>query len=207
MATLERLGVGGLTIVIQAGGSSTRIGRDKGLIQFQGLPLVEYVLRQVDGLGDDRILISNQPEKYRQFGLPVYEDVLPGTGSLGGLYSAIYYAPQDYCLVLACDMPFVNRPLLEHMIGISTGFDAVVPNLGEGSYFEPFRAIYRKTCLHAIRNALDAGKRRMICFFDDVDVCVLEPEEIKRFDYDARSFFNINTQEDLEQAETLARQK
>ena len=54
----------------------------------------------------------------------------------------------------------------------------------------------------AIRNALDVGKRRMISFFDEVDVCVLGPEEIKRFDCNAGSFFNINTQEDLEQAET-----
>ena len=203
MAKPEGLRVEGLTIVIQAGGSSTRIGKDKGLILFQEVPLVKYILHQVQGLADEVILISNQPRRYRDVGFVVYRDVYPGRGALGGLYSAIYHAREETCLVLACDMPFVNRSLIKYMIDLAPGFDAVVPKLDIGDYFEPFRAVYRKSCLGPIEAALDRGKQRVISFFDDVNVRIVKRVEIERFDPESRSFININTAEDLERAELL----
>lgn len=194
----------GLTVVIQAGGQSTRMGRDKGLVMFDGVRLVEYILNQVRGFGDDTILITNEPKGYVDLGLPIYEDVVRDKGALGGLYSAIDRSPQEWCLVLACDMPFVRLPLLQYMVGISGKYDAVVPKPGEPPQFEPFRALYRKTCLSAIDDALNRGRKRVISFFDGVRCRIVEQAEIHPFDPDGHSFFNINTRDDLAEAESIA---
>lgn len=201
-----------MSIVIQAGGKSSRMGRDKALLPLRDKPLIQHILDQVGGLGADTIIIANQPGDYGHFGVPVYADIYPDTGALGGLYTAIYHAPQPYCLVLACDMPFVNRPLLEHLIALAPGHDAVVPRLkaAHGAarsnelFAEPFRAVYNKACLEPVRAALDAGKRRVISFFDQVNIRFVDWPEIEQFDPQARSFFNVNTPEDLAEAERIA---
>ena len=200
-----------LSVVLQAGGQSSRMGRDKGLVLFQGKPLLQFILDQVADLGKETIIISNRPADYQQFGLPIFGDVYPDVGALGGLYSAIHYATQPYCLVLACDMPFVNRSLLDHFLILAASHEAVIPRLSPpgkvGKVFaEPFRAIYNKSCLQPIQTAIENGQRRIISFFDDVDIRFVERPEIEQFDPQVRSFFNINTPDDLAEAERLAQE-
>lgn len=180
------------------------MGRDKGLVPFMGVPLTQYILDQIQGLGTETIIISNNPVAYAQFGLPVFEDVYKNVGALGGVYSALYHAKHEYCLLLACDMPFINRPLLDYLIELSPGYDAVIPRLQKKEFAEPFRAVYRKTCLRPIEKAIKSGDRRIIHFFDQVNIRFVDLPEIKRFDPQARSFFNINTPQDLAEAQRIA---
>ncbi len=180
------------------------MGQDKGLLPLAGVPLIEHVLLQVAGLSDEAMLITNRPDEYRHFGVPMRMDVRPGTSALGGLYTALHYATRDCILVLSCDMPFVSRPLLEHILDLAPGWDAVVPRLGESDRIEPLRALYRKSCVQPIVDALDAGRRRVISFFGDVKVRYVEIEEIKCFDPAGGTFFNINTLADLAAARELA---
>jgi molybdopterin-guanine dinucleotide biosynthesis protein A len=184
-----------VTVVINAGGKSTRMGTDKALLEIAGRTMIERIVEQTAGLGEP-IIITNTPERYAHLGLPTFADVLPGKGALGGLYTAIQAAAQPYALVLACDMPFVNRPLLEYMISLAPNFEAVVPRLnGEA---EPFRALYSKACLDPIRRALEAGKMRVISFFPDMNLRWLEEDEIRQFDPELLTFMNCNTPEELE---------
>jgi molybdopterin-guanine dinucleotide biosynthesis protein A len=192
------------SVVIQAGGQSKRMGSDKGLLPFGKGTLIEYILGQIEGVGAEQIIISNNPEDYSRFGLPVFTDALPGKGALGGIYSAIYHAKHSHILLLACDMPFVNLKLVEYLLGLALEHDVVVPVLNEGEFAEPFRAVYSKACLQAIQTALDLNRRRVISFFDDVDVHFVREDVIHRFDPDERSFFNVNTPEDLEKALLLS---
>ena len=193
-----------LSIVIQAGGKSSRMAQDKGLVEFRGMPLTQYILDQVQDLGDETIIISNHPESYQQFGLPIFADVIEGFGALGGLYSAIYHAAHEFCLVLAVDMPFINRPLLKHLLQLSPEHDAVIPRLKQTEFAEPFRAVYKKSCLEAIKSSIDGGRRKVISFFDEVDIRFVERAEVEKFDPKLKSFFNINTPQDLAEAERLA---
>ena len=192
------------SIAILAGGESRRMGQDKGLIPLLGIPLVQRVLLQVECLSDEMMLLTNRPNEYGSFGVPMKGDVLPGTGPLGGLYSALHYATSGCILALSCDMPFVCVPLLEHMLSLAPGCDAVVPRLGGSRRVEPLRAVYSKRCMEPIANALDAGQRRMISFFDLVNVRYVEIDEIERFDPGAGTFFNVNTPDDLNHARDLA---
>ncbi|HNB51646.1 MAG TPA: molybdenum cofactor guanylyltransferase [Anaerolineales bacterium] len=201
----------GISLVLQAGGKSTRMGRDKALVSFQGMTMIEYILQQTKGLTQDTIVITNTPEDYRFLNLPLFPDVIPDWGALGGLYTAIACAPQETCLVLACDMPFVNRPLLEHLLALLPGHDAAIPHLDPTgnqmpAFAEPFRAVYRKSCLTPIQTAIETGQRRIISFFHAVNIRFVNRGELEQFDPELRTFFNVNTPEDLEQAERIARQ-
>jgi len=187
-----------LTVAILAGGKSSRMGTDKSFVRVLGRPLIEDVLAQVAGIGAETIIITNRVDDYRTLGLPLFTDVLPDKGALGGIYTALHSSSQPHTLCVACDMPFVVRPLLDYLISLIPEADAIVPRLnGEA---EPFRAIYSRVCLSPIRAALDAGKMRVISFFPDVRVRFVDEPEIDRFDPQHLSFFNVNTPEDLEQA-------
>jgi len=190
-----------LTVAILAGGKSSRMGTDKSFVRVLGRPLIEDVLAHVAGIGAEIIIVTNRPEDYRYLGLPLFTDVLPDKGALGGIYTALHSSSQPHTLCVACDMPFVVRPLLDNLISLIPEGDAIIPRLnGEA---EPFRAIYSQACLAPIRAALDAGKMRVISFFPDVRVRFVDEPEIDRFDPQHLSFFNVNTPEDLEQARRL----
>lgn len=193
-----------VSVVIQAGGQSVRMGADKGLVELRGKPLVRWIIDQTDGIAAETLIISNHSASYAQFGLPVHHDILPGIGALGGLYTAIHWAKYDHIFVLACDMPFINPALLRFMLTRIATYDVLIPALDDQFMLEPFRALYRKRCEQPIHDAIQAGKRRAISFFPEVAVQILPFKEISRFDPDGISFFNINTPEDLQQAEILA---
>ncbi len=178
------------------------MGTDKAFVRVLGRPLIEDILAQLSGLGTETILITNRPDDYAYLGVPLFGDVRPGTGALGGLYSAVDCATQPHVLCVACDMPFVVRPLLDHLLSLIPEGDAIVPRLaGEA---EPFRAVYSRACRPAMAAALDADKRRVISFFPDVRVRWVDEAELDRFDPQHLSFFNVNTPADLETARRLA---
>ena len=193
-----------VSIAILAGGESRRMGEDKGMLPILGIPLVERVLLQVESLSDMLMLVTNQPDEYKRFGVPMCADLHPRMGPLGGLSTALNYATYDYMLLLSCDMPFISLPLLKYMFELSPEWDAVVPRLGDSKRIEPLRAVYSKSCIEPIAIALNAGKRRMVSFFDSVDVRYIEIDEIERFDPGAGTFFNVNTPADLAAAIDMA---
>ncbi len=191
-----------LTVALIAGGQSSRMGTDKAFVRVTARPLIEDILAQVNELGAETIIITNRPDNYRYLGLPLFGDVLPDLGALGGLYTALHSATQPHVLGLACDMPFIARPLLDYLIALRADADVVIPRLnGEA---EPFRAVYARACLGPIRAALDAHRRRVISFFPEVRVRFVDESEVDRFDPAHRTFFNINTPEDLETARRMA---
>jgi molybdopterin-guanine dinucleotide biosynthesis protein A len=194
-----------LTVAILAGGRSSRMGTDKAFVRVLGRPLIELVLEQVRGVGGETLIVTNQPEPYAYLGLPLFGDVLPGKGALGGVYSALSAATRPYVACTACDMPFLSRPLLDYLASLRREADVVVPRLGGEA--EPFRSIYSRACLAPIRAALDAGRMRVVSFYPDVRVRFVEEPEIDHFDPRHVSFFNVNRPEDLEAARQLAEQQ
>ena len=195
----------GLTVAIMAGGKSLRMGTNKSFVTLLGKPMIEHLLAKVSGLGQEKtILITNQPESYAHLNLPMYRDVLPEKGSLGGIYTALHYSTTPYTLVLACDMPFVNPALLGYMIELTGGdsFDVIVPQV-EG-YPEGLHAIYAKTCKTPIHTRLEAGQLKVMGFYSEVRVRNLDESEYQQFDTQGLSFFNVNTPEQLQRAQEIA---
>lgn len=194
-----------ITLSIQAGGESRRMGRDKALMPFLGRPLILQVMERLAAFADEVIITTNQPADYTFLGLPLFADLQPGRGALGGLYTAINAAKHPLVAVVACDMPFASRALFEYErdLLVESGADVVISSTAEG--LEPLHAVYRRaTCLPAIQDALAAGEWKLIAWFPNVKVRTLTPEETARHDPQGLAFLNLNTPEDFRQAERLA---
>ncbi len=190
-----------VSVAIQAGGRSERIGRDKALVPLAGRPLIVHILERSAPLGDEVLVTTNSPDAYAFLGVRLVADERPGAGALAGLQTALRAARHDVVLVLACDLPFVCVPLLEHMLGLAAQADAVVPRWrGE---LEPLHAVYRRTCLPAIDLALAEGRQRMISFLPAIRATIIEEDQVAVFDPLGLTFFNINTPDDLQTAERI----
>jgi molybdopterin-guanine dinucleotide biosynthesis protein A len=210
-----------LTVLILAGGASSRMGSDKAWLLVDGQPLVERLAWRVLPLAGEIIFSTQQPERYTYLidGLPVpaqaVADAYPGSGPLAGLHAGLSAASQELTLALATDMPLVNLALLSHMAGLANGYDVVMPRLpvmdresgAQPRYqdrselgLEPLHAIYRRSCLPAVEARLAAGQRRLVSFLPDVRVRDVWPEEIADYDPQFLSFLNLNTPGEWERA-------
>jgi len=194
-----------LTVCIQAGGQSSRMGEDKALKTFLGRPLIQRVIERLSLVADELIVTTNRPEDYTFLNLRLVPDLKPGRGALGGLYTAIASAAHPIVAVVACDMPFASAKLIEagSKLLIEEEADVVIAKSDEG--YEPLHALYRRaTCLPAIEAAIDADQWKVIAWFPQVKVRVLTPDEIKRYDTLGLAFWNVNTPEEFAEAERIS---
>jgi molybdopterin-guanine dinucleotide biosynthesis protein A len=197
-----------LSIAIQAGGESRRMGNDKALMPFLGRPLIQRVIDRLSPIADELIVTTNNPEAYRFLGLPLFPDLAPGRGALGGLYTALNAASQPLVAVVACDMPFVCADLLAALRDalLSSDKDIAIPRANGG--LEPFHAVYRReTCLPHIQTALEEDKWRVDAWFAKVDTYFFDQQRLLAYDSDLLCFSNVNTSDELAEAEQLALQK
>jgi molybdopterin-guanine dinucleotide biosynthesis protein A len=191
-----------VTGVILAGGKSRRMGRDKAFLPFGKGLLIERVIEVMQQVvTDDVILITNTPEQYQRFGLPMFSDVIPEAGSLGGIYSGLTYAKTPYSLCLACDMPFVKPEFLCFLCDTAAEADVVIPRNAED--FQPLCAVYSQVCREPIRQKIEAGRLKITGFFDQVRVRVIEGEPLTRYDPQDLMFFNANTPEEYAKAQHM----
>ena len=158
-----------VSVAVLAGGQSKRMGQDKAFLEVGGQRVIDRVLAQVKPLTDDLFIGTNSPEKYKEFGLRLVPDIYPDKAALGGIYSAIAAARYARVLIVACDMPFLNVGLLQHLIELAPTADVIAP-LIEPPQPETLHAVYGKNCLPAIEPRLRANKLRVIGFFEAVSV-------------------------------------
>ena len=198
-----------LTLAIQAGGKSSRMGQDKGITLLSGKPLIVHVLERLKPIADEILVTTNQPNNYQFLELPLIPDQYTDRGALGGLYTALAAAHYPLVAVVACDMPFANANLFNTSIQIllHTNADAVIPRSING--LEPLHAVYRKdTCLQAVKKAIDDEQWKLISWHANVSSIVEIPfEKVTQLDPDGRAFFNVNTPEDLHFAENIINRK
>ena len=196
----------GVSGIVLAGGLSRRLGRDKAVEPIGGEPLIARCVGRLSAVADEIIVVVNGIERGEQLPLPsncgVAVDVYADSGSLGGIFSGVSAMGNEWGVVVACDMPFLNIALLKHMLSLREGFDAVVPVLDGRP--EPTHALYSKACLPHIERRLQAGDLKIARFFDDVSVRYVSQEDVDAHDPDHLSFFNVNTQSDLDRALALA---
>lgn len=192
--------------IILAGGRSRRLGRDKAVELFGGQPLIRRAIDRVAPLTGEIVVVVADSARGKALPLDadhrVAVDIYPDGGSLGGIFSGLSAAANNWGLVVACDMPFLNPRLLEYMLARRGDCDAVVPQPGD--FPEPTHALYSRACLPHIEARLQAGDLKISGFFDEVRVRYLEEGEVRQFDPDLLSFFNVNSPEDLARAHALA---
>lgn len=194
-----------VTVAILAGGQSRRMGTDKSFVLVDGKPLIQHVIERASQLDTPLILIANDVERYRQWGLPVYPDVIPGAGSLGGLYTALIHSTTDYTLCLACDMPQINPAVLQYLITLMGKNDAIVPRLNNTP--QSLHAIYHRRCLTVMDAHIQQGRLKISEMFDALNTRFVDEDELRPLDPECTSFVNLNTPVDLEQFAGIAARK
>jgi molybdenum cofactor guanylyltransferase len=167
------------------GGRSSRMGRDKALLPFDGDTFVEHIGREIR-LAAGSVMLIGPPGRYP---LPGYPDLMPENGPLGGVFTALHYSSTDWNLIVACDMPYVTRELFEHLFRAAETRDAdcVVP-ARPGGALEPLCAIYHRRLAAA---ALSAINRKSLKMHDFVSGLKMSVEYFE----DPSPFANINTPE------------
>jgi molybdopterin-guanine dinucleotide biosynthesis protein A len=189
--------------VVLAGGQSRRLSQDKSLLQIDGRWILESVVQKLSSLTQDLLIVAANGDKLDRLGARVVPDVQTGRGPLVGILTGLEAMRHSRGVFVACDMPLLNLGLLRYMILVSEGHDVVMPRIGE--YIEPLHAVYHRSCLPHIVDALDRGQHRPASFLGQVCVRYVEQREIETFDPRHLSFFNINTPDDLREATCLLR--
>ncbi len=183
-----------VTAIILAGGRSSRMGRNKALLEIGGERIVDRTVSLFKSLFKEVILVTNTPDEYAYLDVRTVTDLYPGKGSLGGIYTGISYASYDYSFIASCDMPFLNSELIEFIISLKGNYDLVVPKLRDG--YEPLHAVYSKNCLKPIETVMDKGDLRIIGFYSEVKIREVSEEELAPFISAPSPFININTPEE-----------
>ena len=191
-----------VTGVIQAGGKSTRMGgHPKALLELGGRRIIERVVDAVAPVVDDVLVVTNTPDLYAFLGLPMVADVYPERGSLGGIFSGLAAAAGEAAFTVACDMPFLHREVVRLVVARAAEGDVVIPRIGE--QLETMHAVYGKACLPHIEARLQAGRLKIVGFFESVRVVEIGETEIAHYRTPHVAFMNVNTPEELERARAL----
>ncbi|MBI1920631.1 MAG: bifunctional molybdenum cofactor guanylyltransferase MobA/molybdopterin-guanine dinucleotide biosynthesis adaptor protein MobB [Geobacter sp.] len=200
---METAKIDDITGIILVGGQSRRMGRDKALLRVGGSPLYARVLETFASAFKRVILVGDRPERFGDRNIAIVPDLYPGS-ALGGLYTGLYHAETERVFVAPCDIPFPNEGIIRHLCRISAGYDAVVPETGQG--MEPLFAVYAKSCLGPMKELLDEDNFRIYDFYPKVRMKYVPNEELQRLDPDGTAFLNLNTPDDIlrmEQGETM----
>jgi molybdopterin-guanine dinucleotide biosynthesis protein MobB len=190
-----------VSLALLAGGQSIRLGEDKVFATFGKGTLIEWMRDRFARLFPYTFVVTRDPSRLEDLGLPVVNDALTDTGSATGLYTAVLASPTERVLCLAVDMPFVPPRFLRLLAEESRGFDAFVPRHGE--YMQPLCAVYGKAVLPHYREFIRSGRRRIFDIYPDFHTGYLEMDRGDYGDPEAL-FMNINTRAELEAARQRA---
>jgi molybdopterin-guanine dinucleotide biosynthesis protein A len=196
-----------VTSIVLAGGKGTRLGKNKLLEVVGGRLLLQRVVDSLIPVSHHILLVLAQGQgcpavEARRARVDCMQDVYPGKGALGGIYTGLSAIDAHRGLVVAADMPFLNPALLQHLISAETDFDVVMPRIN--GQIEPLHAIYSKDCLPAIQKQIERSQLQISILLEQVRVRYVEEADIDRFDPKHLSFFNVNTHDDLEEARGIA---
>jgi len=187
------------TLIILAGGESSRMGRPKHLLPTPHGTLIDHFVKELSPMFTEVLVVGRNLTLSRP-GIRTVDDVRPEQCPLVGIYSGLCAANTDLAFVLACDLPFVKPELVQYLLSRSHEADIVVP-VAKG-YYEPLCAVYRRTAIPMIEEALDRGALKITEIYDQLQLRKVTEPEIKRFDPELSSFINLNT---LKQLRLLAK--
>jgi len=188
-----------IAAAILAGGRATRFGgRDKARLALGSARVLDRQLDTLRQVVDRVLIVSNQPERYRDIGAPVVSDVVPDAGALGGIYSALLASESARTLITACDLPFLTVPFLRFLAEAGRGVDLAIPRRSEG--YEPLCACYGQGCITPIEQRIARSRLQVIGLLGaGLQVREIGPDELAPFDPETL-FLNINTPDDYARA-------
>lgn len=189
-----------------AGGVSSRMGRNKALLEISGMPLLVRTARLLEPLVA-AVTVIGPPERYAALGLRIVPDDSPRLGPLGGMATALRISLCEWNLIVGCDLPYLSAAWLEWLIARALGSqaDALVPESARG--LEPLCAIYRGRCAPVLAVAIAAGVRKVTDAVSHLMLEKLTPAQWQAAAPGAEPFKNMNTPEDYAEARARLERK
>lgn len=191
------------TGVILAGGQNKRFnGQNKAFLRIGEKRIVDRLLDVFAKRFDQIVLVTNDPTAYMDVDALIVSDHYSVRSSLNGLHAGLFAATHEHAFFAACDTPFVQGALIRRVLeSIERKADIIIPSTSAG--YEPMFAVYKKTCLPTMKWQLEHGRLKIDGLFRKVRVKTVVENDLREADPELISFFNINTPEDLVQAEAL----
>ncbi|MFZ5647729.1 MAG: molybdenum cofactor guanylyltransferase [Bacillota bacterium] len=186
--------------IILAGGKSSRMGKNKALLEVGGVTMIERVAGAMSAVCSEIIIAGENSDSLEYLGYPVIPDVYPGCGPLSGIHAGLTAARNWYSFVMACDIPFPSDKLIKRIISEKEGYDAVM--LKQGEYFEPLFSLYSKAFARAAEISIKKGLFKVTAALEYVGwkAVTVNPEEMPDL---KKSLTNVNTPLDYEEAKQL----
>lgn len=178
-----------VTGIILAGGKSTRMGTDKGVVEINGKKIIQYVIDVLKEVTDEIIIVANN-DNYNDLGYKVYHDIVKDCGPIGGIYSGLFYSKTETNIVLSCDTPLITKKVLESLLSHWEENELVVSR--ENGFIHPLCALYKKCNILKIKKNIDNGNYKLKELTEDF--------KTKFVDFnDGDIFSNLNSRKDIEQ--------
>lgn len=181
-----------IEVFILAGGKSRRMEEDKGLALLNGLPMISHIINTICAVPLNVSLISGNPD-YGQFDLPLYEDSIKDKGPMGGLMTALENSSVPYVLLMGCDMPFINREVIYHLI--DSGKKGKITVSETNGYTNPLFAIYPKSILAELKMHVEKNHLKLQDFISSQNHYIVKMDYFERLEPNALT--NINSREEL----------
>jgi len=178
-------------VIILAGGKSSRMGTDKGLIKVNNKCLIEYVIDACLPLSDNILIISNQKE-YQQFNFPVHADLIKDKGPLGGIYTGLSHSEYDHNVILSCDTPMVKTSTLKRLLdALRPEINAVVPTYEDKVH--PLMGGYHKNILPTVGRQIVANQLKLMDLLN-----LIKTEFMASSAFEKSEFLNLNQRLDVD---------
>ncbi len=184
--------------VILAGGKSSRMGRPKALLLFDGEPLIAHVVRKLGNIFPEIIVVAAPDQELPPLPVKLARDDVAYQGPVSGIYHGLKASTREICFVTSCDAPFLNLALVSHLLSQISDFDVVVPFWQER--FQPLHAVYRSSVAPLLKDQLERGELRPIFLYDKVRTRKIDECEIPRLDPEGLSLLNMNSPADYDAA-------
>lgn len=178
------------TAVILAGGKSSRMGEDKGLILIDGKPMVQHLVNLFDEVGMQSIIIANNQD-YNEFGKEVFNDIHQDKGPIGGLHSAFMNSDSNTIFVASCDTPFITSDLVRVLVN---NYDNNICIPKQSGKTHPLIGLYPRSVLKTIENQIENSNHKIMDLINQVDTNVIDVTS----DFDEDIFRNLNTKNDIQ---------
>jgi molybdenum cofactor guanylyltransferase len=186
--------------IVLAGGRSSRMGTPKALLPFGGQPLIVHIVSSLQALFGEVVVVAAADQELPPLPIAVARDEIAFQGPVAGITYGLRTARAEMAFVTSCDAAFLNPPLIEHLVSLAAGHDVVVPRWN--GRLQPLHAVYRRTVLPRLAEQLRRGELRPVSLYDQVRTRTVDEEELRRFDAEGWSFFNMNTPADYAEAVT-----
>lgn len=182
------------SMIVLAGGKSSRMKTNKAFLPFKNTPLIETIINKLRDSFFEVIVVTNTVSLYSHLKARIVSDIIPECGPLSGIHAGLMASTCHYNFVLACDMPFVDVELVQYLISLAPGYDVVVPVVG--GFYETSSAIYAKSCIPYIEAHLKRGSHKVINLYSDVKTLPVYEKELSHYCKVDQAFLNLNTPHD-----------